>query len=113
VTGYDFPRPIVVVAGVPPAFWREQPTRLPPQKNGEGGKKVEEAESGELRVERSEKGFSESLNSQPKTLNCFKKPEARIFARLHLIRAEPAAAIVDRGPSAGGGSEKLLREKEE
>jgi hypothetical protein len=28
------------VAGVPPALVVVQPTRLPPQKNGEGGKKV-------------------------------------------------------------------------
>jgi hypothetical protein len=54
-----------------------------------------------------------ALNSQPKTLNFFKKPGARIFASFHLIRSGPVAAIVDRGPAPGRASKKLLREKEE
>jgi len=56
-----------------------------------------------------------ALNSQLKTFDFFKKPEARIFTRLHLIRSVAVAA-----PKAFGadrlqpdGSKKLLREKEE
>ena len=41
------------------------------------------------------------------------KARSQNIRPFHLIRDGPAAAIVDRGPSAGGASKKLLREKEE
>jgi hypothetical protein len=88
------------VAGVPPALVVVQPTRLPPQKNGEGGEKVQAVESRELRVERSKRFFSVSQLSKLSTLS---KARSQNICPFHLIRV---AACAD-------GPEKLLREKEE
>jgi hypothetical protein len=48
---------------------------------------------------------------RPKTINFPHKPGARIFARLHLIRAGVVAAIVDRGSSATRRLEKTSSRK--